>query len=235
MYGEGYYFNSHLVKFLIPQSQWMCPGVQLNSSPEIRYNVCQSPLFSSDAFVPYFLQYLLSSKNPWDQSFYHKSPIIASVKRPRKKESSLLFPRHRIWLHDLRGGILQSNDSSWKHTNLREQVSVRHFAYLKSLKFCHLNQLPMEKFLALWDKVAFLLTSLWLIYIPTDIFYIRDKYPKFSLGLDHEIPLAIVQTILGWIFLIIAPWGLIMLGSIFVWHALMPKIPERAKRFKNEF
>jgi len=93
----------------------------------------------------------------------------------------------------------------------------------------------MEKFLALWDKVAFLLTSLWLIYIPTDIFYIRDKYPKFSLRLDHEIPLAIVQTILSSIFLIIAPWGLIMLGSIFVWHALMPKIPERAKRFKNEF
>ena len=92
----------------------------------------------------------------------------------------------------------------------------------------------MEKFLSIWDKVAFVLTSIWLIYIPTDIFYIRDKYPIFSLGLDHEIPLAIVQTILGWIFLNIAPRGLIMLGSIFVWHALMPKIPERAKRFKNE-
>ena len=92
----------------------------------------------------------------------------------------------------------------------------------------------MEKFLSLWDKVAYLLTSLWLIYVPTNIFYISDKYPILSLGFAQEIPLAIVQTILGWIFLIIAPWGLIMLGSIFVWHALMPKIPERAKRFKNE-
>ena len=61
--GEDYFFNSHLVKFLIPQPQCVWPGVQLSSSPEIRYNVCQSPLFSSDAFVPYFLQHMPSSKN----------------------------------------------------------------------------------------------------------------------------------------------------------------------------
>ena len=92
----------------------------------------------------------------------------------------------------------------------------------------------MEKFLLIWDKAAFFLTTIWLIYIPTDFFYLSDKYPMLSLGLPQEIHLAFVQSFLGWIFFIITPWGLIMLGSIFVWHALMPKIPERAKRFKNE-
>ena len=107
-------------------------------------------------------------------------------------------------------------------------------ANLKSRKCWTSKSDTYEKKFSLWDKVAFFLTSIWLIYVPTDIFYISDKYPILSLGLNQEIPLAIVQSILGWIFLIIAPWGLIMLGSIFVWHALMPKIPERAKRFKNE-
>ena len=106
-------------------------------------------------------------------------------------------------------------------------------SFINLIKFIKVTIL-MEKFLSIWDKVAVFLTTVWLIYIPTDFFYISDKYPMLSLGLPQEIHLAFVQSILGWIFLIITPWGLIMLGSIFVWHALMPKIPERAKRFKNE-
>ena len=92
----------------------------------------------------------------------------------------------------------------------------------------------MEKFLYFWDRVALFFTTLWLIYVPTEIFYISDKYPMFSLGIAQDIPEAIIQSVLGWIFFVIGPWGLIMLGVIFVWHTLMPKIPERARRYKNE-
>ena len=88
----------------------------------------------------------------------------------------------------------------------------------------------MEKFLDFLDKVAFFMTALWLIYVPFDIYYIGDKYPIFSLGLGENIATTIAQSILIWIFFIITPWGLIMLGSIFIWHSQMPTMEERAKR-----
>ena len=82
----------------------------------------------------------------------------------------------------------------------------------------------MEKFLDFWDKVVLFMTALWMIYIPSDIYYFGDKFPIISLGFDNNITMTLVHSLLGWIFLIVTPWGLIMLGTIFVWHALMPNI-----------
>ena len=93
--------------------------------------------------------------------------------------------------------------------------------------------LNMEKFLDFWDKVVLFMTALWMIYIPSDIYYIGDKFPIISLGFGDNITMTLVHSILGWIFLIVTPWGLIMLGTIFVWHALMPNISQRAKRFRK--
>ena len=91
----------------------------------------------------------------------------------------------------------------------------------------------MEKFLDFWDKVVLFMTALWMLYIPSDIYYIGDKFPIISLGFGDNITMTLVHSILGWIFLIVTPWGLIMLGTIFVWHALMPNISQRAKRFRK--
>ena len=91
----------------------------------------------------------------------------------------------------------------------------------------------MEKFLDFWDKVVLFMTALWMIYIPSDIYYIGDKFPVISLGFGDNITMTLVHSILGWIFLIVTPWGLIMLGTILVWHALMPNISQRAKRFRK--
>ena len=93
--------------------------------------------------------------------------------------------------------------------------------------------LNMEKFLDFWDKVVLFMTALWMIYIPSDIYYIGDKFPVISLGFGDNITMTLVHSILGWIFLIVTPWGLIMLGTIFVWHALMPNISQRAKKFRK--
>ena len=93
--------------------------------------------------------------------------------------------------------------------------------------------LNMEKFLDFWDKVVLFMTALWMVYIPIDIYYIGDKFPIISLGFGDNITMTLVHSILGWIFLIVTPWGLIMLGTIFVWHALMPNISQRAKSFRK--
>ena len=93
--------------------------------------------------------------------------------------------------------------------------------------------LNMEKFLDFWDKVVLFMTALWMVYIPIDIYYIGDKFPIISLGFGDNITMTLVHSLLGWIFLIVTPWGLIMLGTIFVWHALMPNISQRAKRFRK--
>ena len=91
----------------------------------------------------------------------------------------------------------------------------------------------MEKFLDFWDKVVLFMTALWMVYIPIDIYYIGDKFPIISLGFGDNITMTLVHSILGWIFLIVTPWGLIMLGTIFVWHALMPNISQRAKKIQE--
>ncbi|MEK9834593.1 MAG: hypothetical protein VW777_03645 [Deltaproteobacteria bacterium] len=93
--------------------------------------------------------------------------------------------------------------------------------------------LNMEKFLDFWDKVVLFMTALWMVYIPIDIYYIGDKFPIISLGFGDNITMTLVHSILGWIFLIVTPWGLIMLGTIFVGHALMQNISLRAKRFRK--
>ena len=63
--------------------------------------------------------------------------------------------------------------------------------------------LNMEKFLDFWDKVVLFITALWMIYIPSDIYYIGDKFPIISLGFGDNITMTLVHSILGWIFLIV--------------------------------
>ena len=45
----------------------------------------------------------------------------------------------------------------------------------------------MENFLDFWDKVVLFMTALWMIYIPSDIYYIGDKFPIISLGFGDNI------------------------------------------------
>ena len=92
----------------------------------------------------------------------------------------------------------------------------------------------MEKFFSIWDKVLFILTTLWLTYVPCDIFFKSDEFPIYSLEISHEIHRAIIETFLGWIFLILIPWGLIMFLGIYILYLSQPTHAYRALKFRNE-
>ena len=92
----------------------------------------------------------------------------------------------------------------------------------------------MEKFFSIWDKVLFVLTTLWLTYVPCDIFFTSDEFPIYSLEISHEIHRAIIETFLGWIFLILIPWGLIMCLGIYILYLSQPTHANRALNFRNE-
>ena len=92
----------------------------------------------------------------------------------------------------------------------------------------------MEKFFSIWDKVLFVLTTLWLTYVPCDIFFTSDEFPIYSLEISHEIHRAIIETFLGWIFLILIPWGLIMFLGIYILYLSQPTHAYRALKFRNE-
>ena len=92
----------------------------------------------------------------------------------------------------------------------------------------------MEKFFSIWDKVLFVLTTLWLTYVPCDIFFTSDEFPIYSLEISHEIHRAIIETFLGWIFLILIPWGLIMFLGIYILYLSLPTHANRALKFRNE-
>jgi len=92
----------------------------------------------------------------------------------------------------------------------------------------------MEKFFSIWDKVLFVLTTLWLTYVPCDIFFTSDEFPIYSLEISHEIHRAIIEIFLGWIFLILIPWGLIMFLGIYILYLSLPTHANRALKFRNE-
>ena len=92
----------------------------------------------------------------------------------------------------------------------------------------------MEKFFSIWDKVLFILTTLWLTYVPCDIFFTSDEFQIYSLEISHEIHRAIIETFLGWIFLILIPWGLIMFLGIYILYLSQPTHAYRALKFRNE-